>query len=127
MYKKLLIAIITFGLLSFVLSACAIRDAGNGPVGPTVHMGGSSFIQTTVTLHKGDTLNLVDDTGSPHIVVNGSWDGTTAKPANEAGAPSVNLHFNGNDNGSAGPWNTAGTFHLYCTIHPGMNLTVIVQ
>ena len=26
-----------------------------------------------------------------------------------------------------GPFNTAGTFHLYCTVHQGMNLTVIVQ
>ncbi len=26
-----------------------------------------------------------------------------------------------------GPFNVVGTFHIYCTVHPGMNLTVIVQ
>lgn len=26
-----------------------------------------------------------------------------------------------------GPFATAGVFHLYCTIHQGMNLTIVVQ
>jgi plastocyanin len=26
-----------------------------------------------------------------------------------------------------GPWNTPGTYHVYCTIHQNMQLTVIVQ
>jgi plastocyanin len=28
---------------------------------------------------------------------------------------------------AVGPFNTAGTFHLYCSVHLNMNLTVIVQ
>lgn len=32
-----------------------------------------------------------------------------------------------NDSAAIGPFNTAGTYHLYCTIHQNMNLTVIVQ
>ena len=26
-----------------------------------------------------------------------------------------------------GPFTTAGIFHIYCTIHRGMNLTIVVQ
>jgi plastocyanin len=26
-----------------------------------------------------------------------------------------------------GPFTTAGVFHLYCTIHQGMSLTIVVQ
>jgi plastocyanin len=50
-----------------------------------------------------------------------------AKPAKEPGAPTVNnLQINGN-NAQIGPFNTAGTFHIYCSIHPGMNLTITVK
>jgi len=45
----------------------------------------------------------------------------------ETNAPSVNVQLNGNDQQTIGPFAAAGTYHLYCTIHPGMNLTVIVQ
>jgi plastocyanin len=47
----------------------------------------------------------------------------------ENGAPVVNnVQISGNGSSQAiGPFNTPGSFHLYCTIHPGMNLTVIVQ
>jgi plastocyanin len=55
------------------------------------------------------------------------WENNTPHPATEAGAPAVqNVQVNGNSV-ELGPFNTAGTFHIYCTIHPGMNLTVIVQ
>ncbi len=47
----------------------------------------------------------------------------------ENGAPVVNnMQFSGSDGSQTiGPFNTIGTFHLYCSVHPGMNLTVIVQ
>jgi len=127
MYKKVLLATVVFGLLTILFAACTIRDSAAALAGPTVHMGGADFLQKSVTLKKGESVNLVDDSSSPHIVVNGSWDGTTQKPAQEAGAPTVKLQFNGNDSSPMGPFNTAGTFHVYCTIHQGMNLEVIVQ
>ena len=127
MYKKVLFALVLFGTITTLLAACAIVDTSNMPVGPSAHMGASSFIQTSITLHKGDMLNLVDDVSAPHQITNGSWVNGTQKPAKESGAPTVNVSFNGNDSSAVGPFTTAGTFHLYCTIHLGMNLTVIVQ
>ena len=90
-------------------------------------MSNASFVPDTVTVPKGQMLTLIDDVAVPHIIKNGSWVNGQAKPASEAGAPTVNQNFNGNDSATIGPFNTAGTFHLYCTIHPGMNLTVKVQ
>ena len=127
MYKRIVGGLVIFGILATLLSACAIVDTANTASYPTVHMGGSTFIQTSITIHKGDMLNLVDDAASTHIIVNGSWQGNTQKPATENGAPTVNKTYNGNDSGTVGPFTSAGTFHLYCTVHPGMNLTVTVQ
>jgi plastocyanin len=127
MYKKVLCAAVVLGLLTVLFAACTIRDSSAAATGPTVHMGGADFLQKSVTLKKGDSVNLVDDSTSPHIIVNGSWVGSQQKPAQEPGAPTVKLQFNGNDSAPMGPFNTAGTFHVYCTIHQGMNLEVIVQ
>ncbi len=127
MYKKLFIALIVFASMTVLLAACAIVDTSTLASGPTVHMSGGSFVQSTVTLKKGDKLNLVDDAASPHIIVNGSWINGAAKPSAESGAPTVNTTFNGNDSGSIGPFTTSGTFHVYCTIHQNMNLTITVQ
>jgi plastocyanin len=128
MYKKIVFGLALFGLLSVLLAACAIVDTSTLNANlPTADMGGASFIQSSVTIKKGEMLNLVDQAPSTHIITNGSWAGSTQKPAKEAGAPSINVTYNGNDSAPVGPFNSAGTFHLYCTIHPGMNLTVIVQ
>ncbi len=126
MHKKILLGLLVFGLLTILFTACGIRDINTSAL-PTAHMGGASFIQTTITIHKGDMLNLVDDAPSPHTIVNGSWVNGVAKPATESGAPTVNQNFTGNDSAAIGPFNTASTFHLYCTIHQNMNLTVVVQ
>jgi plastocyanin len=94
---------------------------------PTVHMGAGSFLQSSVTIPKGSKLLLVDDVAALHILVNGSWQNGVPKPANEPGAPTVNnLQVNGNSV-EIGPFATAGTYHIFCTVHQGMNLTVIVQ
>jgi plastocyanin len=93
----------------------------------TVHMGIASFSQPTVTIAKGSMLKLVDDGSYLHIITNGTWDGTTPKPASEPGAPAVkNIQVNGGSI-TIGPFNTVGTFSLYCTVHPDMTLKVVVQ
>ena len=95
---------------------------------PTVHMAGANFAQNVVLVPKGSTLLLVNDTNVEHILQNGSWTSSgTAVPAAEPGAPV--LHTLDSKGGSLeiGPFTTAGIFHIYCTIHRGMNLTIVVQ
>jgi len=95
---------------------------------PAVHMSGRNFVQNVVLVPKGSKLLLVNDTNVEHILQNGSWtsSGTVVTTA-EPGAPV--LHNLDSTGGSLeiGPFTTAGTFHIYCTIHIGMNLTIVVQ
>lgn len=134
--KKVLTAFILVGVLALLFAACSSgtssssngsSSSGNANTANTVHLGASNFDQSSVTISKGSSLTLIDDVDVVHIINNGSWVNGVAKPAKEAGAPTVNVTFNGNDTHSIGPFHTAGTYHLYCTVHPGMNLTVIVQ
>nr|HET6901125.1 hypothetical protein [Ktedonobacteraceae bacterium] len=101
---------------------------GGGGGGTTVHMGLTNFLVSSTTIPKGSMLTLIDDAAVPHIIKNGSWDASgTAKPAKEAGAPTVDQSFSGNDTHTIGPFSTAGTYHIYCTIHLNMNLTITVK
>lgn len=127
MFKKVFVGLLVIGLMTTILSACSIYDQATLPKGPEAHMSGASFVQSSVNIKKGDSLTLIDDVAAQHIIKNGTWDGNTPKSAAESGAPSVDVTLNGNDSATIGPFNTAGTYKLYCTIHPGMNLTVNVQ
>ncbi len=105
MMKKLLAALILLGLVTVLLAACG----GSGGGTNDVHLGTSNFVQSSVTISKGSSLNLIDDTSVVHIIQNGSWVNGTPRPTAEPGAPTVNQQFNGNDNHMVGPFNTAGT------------------
>ena len=123
--KKLLMILIAGSLLTVLISACSIQEASTAVI-PTVHMGALGFIQNSITLHKGEMLDLVDDSISPHHIENGSWVNGVAKPAIEPGAPREDHVFNGYDSAQIGPFSAVGTFHFYCAIHQMMNLTVHV-
>lgn len=127
MYKKILVGMVLLGILSTAIGACGIYDVSNTPSGPTVHMGASNFLQPSISISKGQSLTLIDDSSAQHIIKNGTWNGNAPAPETESGAPSVNVTFNGNDTSTIGPFNTSGSFKLFCTIHPGMNLTVKVS
>ena len=94
---------------------------------PTVHMSAENFTQPTVTISTGSKLLLVDDVAVEHILANGSWQNGKAAPAREPGAPVINNVQVNDDSVTIGPFATAGTYHIYCMVHPGMELTVIVQ
>jgi hypothetical protein len=106
-------------------TASSASSSTNGV--PTVHMTLDSFSQNVILVPKGSRLLIVDDASVEHILQNGAWTNGTARTIAESGAPAVhNVDITG---GSVqiGPFNTAGIFHIYCTIHPGMNLTIVVQ
>jgi plastocyanin len=62
-----------------------------------------------------------------HIISNGAWDGSTPKSVGEPGAPVVKDRQVNGGSITISPFNTVGTFSLYCTVHPGMTLKVVVQ
>ena len=121
--------ILVVGCISlFLLASCGTTSQGSNPSGNEVHMNDTKFVQTSITVKKGESITLIADTLTPHIIANGTWENGTARAAREPGAPEVkSVQVNGNSSTTTSPFNTAGTFNLYCTIHAGMNLTVIVQ
>jgi hypothetical protein len=95
---------------------------------PTVHMAASDFLTNVVLVPKGVRLLLVDDDSVEHIIQNGSWTQSgTPQASSEPGAPVVRNRDIKGGSIAIGPFTTAGVFHLYCTIHRGMNLTIVVQ
>jgi len=126
MYKRVLVGMAVLAVLTTILAACSIRDTAL-PNGPTVHMGNANFLQNSITISKGQSIVLIDDVAVEHIITNGTWQNGVAHAAKESGAPAYNQTFNGDDSAVLGPFNTSGTFEYYCTLHPGMNLTVKVQ
>ena len=132
--KKVLAAVVVIVLVTVLVVACggsAGGGGGNAGGGSStdVHMGQTNFTQASLTISKGSSINLINDTAVTHIIANGTWENNTAKPGAEPGAPTVNnLPFTtANQSQTIGPFTTAGTFHLYCIVHPAMNLTVTVQ
>src|SRR6266704_2966927 len=127
--KKLFVAIVVMGLLTIlisVLSACGKSATASGP--NQVHMNESNFEQSSIIIKKGQRITLVNDTADIHIIENGTWDDNgNARAQKEPGAPTVDAQVNGYANQQFGPFNIPGTFHLYCTVHPGMKLTIIVK
>lgn len=113
-------------IVSAVPQAGAASTSSNGE--PTIHMGRDTFVQNVVLVPKGSKLLIVDDSVEQHILQNGEWDANgTPHALVEPGAPILhNVQLAG---GSAeiGPFTTAGVYHIYCTIHRGMNLTIVVQ
>ena len=125
--KKLIAAFVLLFMITFMVVACG--GGTSSGASNEVHMGSSNFVQSSITISKGSSITLIDDMAVTHIISNGMWVNGTPKPQQEAGAPVVkNMTFNSSgQTQTIGPFNTAGTFHYYCSVHVNMNLTVIVQ
>lgn len=124
------------GITGVVIGAILIAAIGQPsvPTGTTytngvltVQMSADNFSQPSVTIPKGSKLLLVDDMAVLHILSNGSWENGAPRSMKEPSAPTIeNVQVNGKSV-EIGPFTTAGTYHIYCTVHPGMNLTIVVQ
>jgi plastocyanin len=125
MLKKLF-AMLALSCISIVL----LVACGSGSNGPNpIHMNATNFVQSSITIKKGQSITLIDDNlFVGHTIANGTWRNGEANSAREVGAPEINdVKIGGNSSAMIGPFTNAGTFQLYCPIHTGMNLTVIVE
>jgi plastocyanin len=104
-------------------------SASTGGAGTaTVHLTANRFAPDIVALHKGETLTFVDEGSIPHILANGMWIANNhPSPGAETGAPAIHNVGVIDKHVTVGPFTTPGTYHIYCTVHPGMTLTVLVQ
>ncbi len=103
--------------------------ASTNPNGvPVVHMAPDHFVQNVVLVPKGSKLLIVNGSSVEHVLQNGMWDKNGTPHAGvEPGAPTLrNVDITGGSR-EIGPFPSAGVYHLYCTLHQGMNLTIVVQ
>jgi plastocyanin len=113
-------------LFSVLATSCGGAAAATGP--NQVHMNDTNFTNDIVSIKKGEKITLVNDALVAHVIGNGSYDENGhAKPEKETGAPTVDATISGYGNQEFGPFNTAGTFHIYCITHQGMQLTITVK
>lgn len=94
---------------------------------PTLHVSAGNFDLSSITIAKGSKLLLVADTSSQHVLANGTWRQNAPLLKQEPGAPRVNNLSLDNNKVTIGPFAIAGTYHILCLIHHGMNLTINVQ
>jgi hypothetical protein len=100
--------------------------ASNCVSGPA-HTLATTFKESCVMVAKGSNLQIIPSVQSFHNLENGSWVNGKQMPMKEAGAPTVNNVQVTNSPVCVGPFNVAGTFHIFCTVHPNMNLTIVAQ
>ena len=122
-----------FILLAVILTcviACGGTSSSVGSNNPnTVKLEGQSFATSSITISKGSTIAFLDDptNGALHILVIGQ----NGQQVSEQGAPDFGglsgERMDIGDTWTTPPWNTAGTYHVACTVHPMMNLTVTVK
>jgi plastocyanin len=125
----------TVGLLLGAILIAAIIQPGSAVAtidnsgDATVHMSATNFDQTIMVVSKGKSLTLVNDGNYTHIIANGTWSKGQAVVQHQTNQPAVNnvAVVGPGKSLTIGPFNTAGTYHFYCTVHPGMNLTIAVR
>jgi plastocyanin len=121
------------GVLGFVLLMLSLMllmlltGCGSSPSNE-VDMGVAAFQQTSVSIKAGEAVHFVDPaSGGTHIICVGA--GVKCIP--QTGAPDdlntdQGLPFQTGDSKSI-VFPTAGTYHVICIIHPGMEVVVTVS
>jgi plastocyanin len=97
----------------------AISKPAHGVLGMTHEY----YSTDVVRLHRGDTLTMQNSSRFAHTI----GPGKDAHLANAAGVPVTGMRLmQTNDVYTTGQWNTPGEYDLTCSVHPEMNLKVIV-
>lgn len=123
--RTISLAIVTVAML--VITACgAVKNSASGPA--TVTMTGDSFATSALTIAAGTTVTFTTQmTGATHFVTTGE----NGVHADEAGAPTSLASATGQEvdpgQSAAVTFTTPGTYHLTCTVHPGMTMTITVR
>jgi hypothetical protein len=123
---------LVIGMVLVALLVAATPQSGAASTGqsgePAVHMTPTNFVQNVVLVPMGSSLLLVADSSAEHILDYGRWDAQgSPHPLVEPGAPPLHDMVMTGGSMELGPFPTPGVYHLYCTIHQGMNLTIVVE
>lgn len=119
----------SFVLGMALLAVVALSLAGCGGSKPNeVDMGVAAFQQENISIKVGESVHFVDPaSGGTHIICVGEG----VKCVAQTGAPAElntadGMTFNTGDSRDI-VFPTAGTFHVVCIIHPGMEVVITVS
>ena len=110
-----------------LLVAGIVVPAAAAPATPqsgAITMEHEMFSQDSVTIHRGQKLTLVNNSLFIHIIGPGH-DGTLT-PAPQGVPMADRVLMQTNDTYTTTAWNKPGTYWLTCSVHPEMNIKVIV-
>jgi plastocyanin len=127
--KKFTLFITLAMVLTLVIACSGTSTTATSNNPNTVKLEGGTFATSSIAISKGSTITFLDDSnnGALHILVIGQ----NGQQESEQGAPDFGglsgLRIDVGNTLTTPPWNTAGTYHVACTVHPAMNLTVTVK
>lgn len=117
-------------VICFLVALTLVGCGGSSPGGASkeLDMGAADFTQSSVTLSAGQALHLVDpqDTGGTHMLCIGQNGSCDASPTGPSELHGPGMTFNPGTTKDI-TFSAAGTYHITCTIHPNMNVTITVQ
>lgn len=86
-----------------------------------------AFDRDAITIREGQQIQFVNNSNFLHVIAPGDH----ARVSDDAGVPSFGpdsvRSMPRGDPFVSGPWDTPGTYQLTCTLHPAMNLEVVVH
>jgi len=117
------ILLVVPGLLAGLLIPALAHAPKHIPAGD-VGMGNEGFARSVVTIHRGERLTFANNSSLVHVIGPGRG-GHILSPA--AGVPVLGWHLM-QTNGvyQTPPWRVLGTYYITCSVHPEMNLKVVV-
>lgn len=122
-------------LLITTVTACSgSSSSGAKPTTPTkpgasVAIPLLSFTPATVTVKTGQTVTWTNGNNIKHVVVEGTYqlDKSSGLRTSEKDDGAFSLTVEKKGDVVSHTYDKAGTFPYFCTIHKGMNGTVVVQ
>lgn len=97
------------------------------PDGPRqIGMTQEGFARSTITIAAGSSLTFVNNSRYLHVLAFGTERGTPAGAPVFHGAYGTQVSQSG-DRYTTAAWTTPGVYHVICTLHPEMTLTVVVR
>jgi len=122
--------LVTVALMACLVALSSCGQASRGKSSHEVDMGVAEFLQSSITITAGQSVQFVDPAngGGVHVLCIGK--DSTCLP--QAGAPSAlnvthGVQMMPGDPPLTATFPTRGTYEVVCTIHPGMAVTVKVQ
>ena len=118
------ILLVVPGLMAGIFVPALLVDTPKPAPPHTVGMSFMDFSVDTVTLHRGDRLTMVNSSRNIHAIGPGQNGQVTSAVPGEPLTGFRMLETNGTY--TTDPWMVPGTYYITCSIHPMMNLKVVV-